>query len=571
MPLEHGEASWECCVCFTAQDEQGWRCPAHHRYCSECMRHHVDSAAFPRCPTVGCGYELGEADLRLLSVSHERLEAFRRAKLDGAVDALGSAALSSSAGGGSSSTAASSSTGSAERTEVVIRCPNPECRNAVVVARGDRRSYKCACGTTPFCTHCRQSPYHYHADCSEVQGMRRRWLEWVAGGRDEHEGSAKKSEAFEAQARALREGLERHEELEADEGWKAAHCRCCPHCGRTVQKITGCNSMVCGADAHGGNDQQGCKKQFDWSAAPRYKAKLESRELPKLSAEQARCRGRDTLHVFTDCSLCGSGGRGIRGPRFRCIHCRSFDACGMCEPKLAELHPPDHVFQVMLESDFEWGSMRLPRGTRVRAVRRGEDLPRHLGVEPLPASASSRGLEGLCGAIGKKPRQRPREEPPSQFQWQADSGRWHDYEEAVNVQIIAASHDGHSRLRVGIRGVRYEIDLDRMRQRNLATRGSRSLRASPAAAAAAAVATKRAEAEEASRYRVLLDTGGEVLLSARHLEPILASRAEAEELMGKAMAEGDKAGEDSDPPAAAGEEEEDDDEDEEGDDEDEEP
>uniref|UniRef100_A0A7S4S3C3 Uncharacterized protein n=1 Tax=Alexandrium monilatum TaxID=311494 RepID=A0A7S4S3C3_9DINO len=563
MPLDVGEARWECSVCFAEQDEQGWRCPGSHRYCSGCMRRHAESTAFPRCPTVGCGYELAEADFRLLNVPRERLEAFRRAKLEGAVEAL----ASSGSGAASSSGAAVAGGGrgreSGERQEVVIRCPNPSCKNAVLVAKGDRRSYSCACGASPFCTHCRQSPYHYHAECSDVQALRRRWLDWVSGGRDAHRGEAEKSEAFEGQARALREGLERHTELEADEDWKAKHCRCCPSCSRTVQKLSGCDAMVCGADAHGGNDQPGCGQSFSWSSAPRYKAKLESRKLPKITAEEARCRGRDALHAFVDCSLCGSGGKGIRGPRFRCIHCRSFDACSECETKLAELHSPDHVFEVMFESDFEWGSLRLPRGTRVRVVRRGQDLPAHLGGGPLPESAAKRGLEGLCGAIAKKPRKREREEPPAQFQWQSDRGRWHNYGKAANAEIVAAARDGHSRVRVLISGTRYEVDLDRMRQRNVATRGFRPVRPAPEALAVAAAASRRAAEVEASSCRVLLDAGGEVLLAAKHLEPILASRAEAEKLMEVAMAAGEngEVDEDSEPRArmedAEGEEEED--------------
>ncbi len=42
------------------------------------------------------------------------------------------------------------------------------------------------------------------------------------------------------------------------QAWKAKNLRLCPHCGRPVERIDGCNSMVCGRDAQdkgGGNLQ----------------------------------------------------------------------------------------------------------------------------------------------------------------------------------------------------------------------------------------------------------------------------------------------------------------------------
>ena len=33
--------------------------------------------------------------------------------------------------------------------------------------------------------------------------------------------------------------------------------RCCPKCGRPIEKLEGCDSMKCGKDYHGGNNQKG--------------------------------------------------------------------------------------------------------------------------------------------------------------------------------------------------------------------------------------------------------------------------------------------------------------------------
>lgn len=64
----------------------------------------------------------------------------------------------------------------------------------------------------------------------------------------------------------------RYEELMNDERYKADNCRYCPSCRRVVQRLEGCDSMVCGQDAHGGNLQSGCGAKFNWQQAERYQA-----------------------------------------------------------------------------------------------------------------------------------------------------------------------------------------------------------------------------------------------------------------------------------------------------------
>lgn len=98
----------------------------------------------------------------------------------------------------------------------------------------------------------------------------------------------------------------RFEDLQRDEQWKAQHCRHCPACGRAVEKLQGimmrfffidlaigivpnsiellvsaclfsllgCDAMVCGTDAHGGNRQNGCGQSFRWSTAAPYQSSM---------------------------------------------------------------------------------------------------------------------------------------------------------------------------------------------------------------------------------------------------------------------------------------------------------
>ena len=52
--------------------------------------------------------------------------------------------------------------------------------------------------------------------------------------------------------------------LQADENLKAQRCKLCPNCQRVIERIDGCDTMVCGSNAHGGNQQNGCNTRFSW-------------------------------------------------------------------------------------------------------------------------------------------------------------------------------------------------------------------------------------------------------------------------------------------------------------------
>eukprot|EP00403_Amphidinium_massartii_P026351 CAMPEP_0178388702 /NCGR_PEP_ID=MMETSP0689_2-20121128/9731_1 /TAXON_ID=160604 /ORGANISM="Amphidinium massartii, Strain CS-259" /LENGTH=615 /DNA_ID=CAMNT_0020009117 /DNA_START=72 /DNA_END=1919 /DNA_ORIENTATION=+ len=367
------QPSWVCQICSDDQ-EYGteWRCPYGHRFCMACMRQHIDVREFPRCPEANCGYALTAEDLENTGASQQRLTAFENAQLHQAMDTL------------------------AMDGEVLVHCSSEACP-WVAVFPDSRKRFACKrCKATPFCIRCRQAPYHYHADCEVVQALRENWLRWIGGGREEYFVDRKKAEETDKRHQALIEGIHRHNELEADEQWKAANCRLCPHCQRPVNKVEGCDKMLCGGDYHGGNKQKGCGGKFDWQAAKPYQASVQRRSLPDLSGEKMHVRGRRAFHPLSRCSFCGEGEhKGIKGLRFRCIHCEDFSVCAECEPMLAHGHEPDHVFEIHFENvDFRLPT--LPKGQKVCIAR---DLEGHLPQLRSDSEVRVEDIEGCYGVV----------------------------------------------------------------------------------------------------------------------------------------------------------------------------
>jgi len=246
-----------------------------------------------------------------------------------------------------------------------VPCPNLQCRSVVVCDPERRSRICCECGWPPFCSKCRQ-PYHYHASCDAVQPLRARWLTWISTDRLEyHDQIDGFEEASKQRRQAVADSISRHRVLEEDENWKAQNCRLCPKCFKAINKTEGCDSMKCGSNYHGGNVQPGCGHSFNWANAPRYQRRVErEQELPALDVPAAKLRSAGVRHFFVSCSLCQ---RCVRGPRFRCVHCEAFDVCLACEPRLAQEHPHDHVFEVIFDP-IERINEDLLVGTMVEVV-----------------------------------------------------------------------------------------------------------------------------------------------------------------------------------------------------------
>lgn len=161
----------------------------------------------------------------------------------------------------------------------------------------------------------------------------------------------------------------------------------------------------------------------------------------------------------------------------------------------------------MLESDFSWGSLRLPVGTRVRVVRSGTVCPFN-----LDNAVCAESLEGLCGSIAPR--------------LSAQPGRYSDawWTSSWNIGWELGQWQGNDAWESWPRA-------DAHSQESTVTEASFST----------AQASHASQASHAAPcYQIVLDKNTQtVLVSAPHVEPILASRVEAQRLMEAALSSED--------------------------------
>merc|ERR1719210_2706710 len=60
-------------------------CGDRHKFCKDCLAHHIAVTAFPQCPQVACSYELTEADIFAACGQGEQLDAHRESLLQRAI------------------------------------------------------------------------------------------------------------------------------------------------------------------------------------------------------------------------------------------------------------------------------------------------------------------------------------------------------------------------------------------------------------------------------------------------------------------------------------------------------
>lgn len=131
------------------------------------------------------------------------------------------------------------------------------------------------------------------------------------------------------------------DQMIADEAWKVANCRRCPHagCNMVINKLDGCDSMVCGRDYHGNIMQGGCGRNFNWRQALAYVA--DTGHHPNVENFDANPPARvvEKVHFEADgvtpklCSHCSDQ---LQGPYAECLNCPALVLCIRCQDGRAD-------------------------------------------------------------------------------------------------------------------------------------------------------------------------------------------------------------------------------------------
>jgi len=326
------EPEKQCAICLTeymVSEMYTVNCLSCHRFCFSCFKYHTEAKVkegkLVNCPAEKCDYVLQLSDMKEIKIGKEIYEKYENLLLNNALQTLHA-----------------------------IGCPTRNCGNYVVPsALGEREMCECSKCKAVFCSLC-QRKYHYRTTCEEVDTLEKTWMWWCETGREEYwrkKGSAEAQHKQQLQTylkakgahdKELRELQKRIREEEEDERWKAENCRYCPKCGRTINKMEGCNSMKCGTDFHGGNAQNGCGHSFTWTKAKMYKPRVTNRNTPSLSVNSPESISAIDNGPYT-CEICD---KTIKGLRFSCVNCNMYDVCEECEATGICIHN-NHSFKIV--------------------------------------------------------------------------------------------------------------------------------------------------------------------------------------------------------------------------------
>eukprot|EP00953_Heterococcus_sp_UTEX-ZZ885_P036818 18955-Heterococcus_DN1.PRE.3 len=232
-------AASQCCpICMEDQPADNMLimpCDYHgHSYCVECLLQHcstqlLDNGHVPRCPgQQQCQYELSHVDLGSIWQS-ERYAEMKLIVLTAALDDHCPAATASPA--------------DVDRQQRVY--------NTMMLRRGLQDVKAVSCGK-PSCNN-------------RLNWLEQGYAQWV---RDLH-GAEHQLQRSQAEQQAAQELRARHDAEQATNAFLVTDCRHCPHCNSKVERMEGCDSMVCGRDYHCGNAQDGCGNRSDWATARR--------------------------------------------------------------------------------------------------------------------------------------------------------------------------------------------------------------------------------------------------------------------------------------------------------------
>ena len=220
-----------------------------------------------------------------------------------------------------------------------LHCPTDGCARVLEVPSHLRdAAVRVVCGRcgTEFCSQCKETPYHYGTSCSEARAVREAWSRFLL------EATEMSPEALDEQ----RDRVRRFEQLRADEELKARECVLCAKCRRPIQRVAGCNQMVCGRNADGGNVQDGCGHRFKWNEARETHPYVAQCPAPPDVSALAALTASDAPH--RDCYVCGvCDASPIRGLRLECLNCPgAVSYCRGCLGTVREAHSPSHAFHL---------------------------------------------------------------------------------------------------------------------------------------------------------------------------------------------------------------------------------
>ena len=365
----------ECILCFDELDVTEMftlDCiPESHRFCFECIKRLVTIAidqegTAPRCPHKdsqgkSCNHQLSEKEVAQICGFGTIWDKYKRQMLR--------TGLMSMSG--------------------CVGCPTIGCENWLIIEAepGERIRCYCSACNNAFCSACREL-YHFNTSCEDAKLVAIRWSQWNAKERQDYKNKEEK-QALLSRKLVLKA---RMEEYKKDEEWKTNHLKHCPQCKRLIEKLSGCDSMVCGRNYHGGDVQDGCGASFLWSTAPGYKSNFDFSHFAAVNAnsidESDKKYGKLDHGEYCICDSCS---KQIFGVRFKCIHCPCFNLCDECEPK--SLHNQQHVFNVLTKpehmTDEELLEIQRKREQELREaneeiIRAAMPRPKPVIVTPPP-------------------------------------------------------------------------------------------------------------------------------------------------------------------------------------------
>ena len=213
---------------------------------------------------------------------------------------------------------------------LLASCRAPDCHGRIPLPRAAllanaAETAECNVCRRSYCACCLEAP-HPMRSCAAAKLIEREWeafLRNVAG-----DGAGEGADNSEI-ARTLAQRLVVKDAQQASNAYFARNCKKCPFCSKLVERIEGCDSMVCGRDYHGDKQLGGCGGYFDWSMQPSLQP--DDIEPADTIGEQLnftmpnydlRFASATAVPTQARCDQCY---KQIVGTRFDCVRCASYD------------------------------------------------------------------------------------------------------------------------------------------------------------------------------------------------------------------------------------------------------